>query len=655
MSTKIALMVLLSWLPSSTAAAQQPGVTARKTPILTVDNLTFKDLNKNGVLDKYEDWRLPVEVRVADLVSKMTLAEKAGLMVHSSLQGFTGPAGVVLDAPVRSGPELLGPANRPGPTGVTLADRPSPRELIQQRNVRWVRVRPSPWDAPEVTARFSNGMQEIAEGSRLGIPISFSSDPRHSSRRFQAAASGPQGKPNISQWPEQIGFAAIGDPNVVREFGRIAAQEYRALGLQTSLSPVADVATEPRWNRVPGTFGEDAKLAGILVKAYVEGFQGKQLGPESVMCVARHFPGGGAVKDGPDSHDEYGKWQAYPGKHFDYHLIPFQAAIEAGTAGIMPGYAIPVGVDTVGMTFSKIIVTDLLRGKYGFNGLVVTDWLRSVPWGVDHLTEKERQRLIVEAGVDQIGGDSNPRYIIEMVKEGAVAERRIDDSARRVLKPLFQLGLFENPYVDPDRARSIVASSHFMHAGEKAQRKSIVLLKNANRLLPLPGNTKLYVENMSKDAAAQYGTLVDDPKNAHAAIIKVTAPYALRPVGGRLARGAHEGTLAYAGAHNAKELEAIKRIASSGTPTIVVMYMDRPAVLSEFIDEVRAVLAHFSSNDNTILDIVFGRHRPGGKLPFNLPRDSASVAKQYPDVPHDLENPLFRFGFGLSYGTEIRR
>ena len=135
----------------------------------------------------------------------------------------------------------------------------------------------------------------------------------------------------------------------------------------------------------------------------------------------------------------------------------------------MPGYAIPVGVDTVGMTFSKVIVTDLLREKYGFNGLVVTDWLRSMPWGVEHLTEKERQRLIVEAGVDQIGGDSNPRYIIEMVKEGAVPERRIDDSARRVLKPLFQLGLFENPYVDPDRARSIVANSHFMQAGEKAR------------------------------------------------------------------------------------------------------------------------------------------------------------------------------------------
>jgi beta-glucosidase len=497
-------------------------------------------------------------------------------------------------------------------------------------------------------------MQEIAEGSRLGIPISFSSDPRHSSRRFPDGGSTPSGKPNISQWPEQIGFAAIGDPNAVREFGRIAAQEYRALGLQTSLSPMADVATEPRWNRVPGTFGEDAKLAGILVKAYVQGFQGKQLGLESVLCITRHFPGAGAVKDDPDSRNDSGKWQVYPGKNFDYHLIPFQAALEAGTGGIMPGYAIPVGIDTVGMTFSKIIVTDLLRRKYGFNGLVVSDWRRG-PWGVEHLTEKDRQRLIVEAGVDQIGGNNNPRYIIEMVKDGTVPEGRIDESAKRILKPLFQLGLFENPYVDPDRARSVVAGSQFMQAGEKAQRKSIVLLKNANRLLPLPGNTKLYVENMSKDAAARYGAVVDDPKNADAAIIKVTAPYALRPGGAGSARGAHEGTLAYAGAENAKELEAIRRIASSGTPTIVVMYLDRPAVLSEFIDDVRAVLAHFNSTDNTILDIVFGRHRPGGKLPFNLPRDTTSVTKQYPDVPHDLERPLFRFGFGLSYGTETRR
>ena len=325
MSRKIALMVLLGWLPSSTAAAQQPAVTARKTPILTVDNLTFKDLNKNGVLDKYEDWRLPIEVRVADLISKMTLAEKAGLMVHSSLQGFTGPAGVVLDAPVRSGPELLGPANRPGPPGVTPADRPSPRELIQQRNVRWVRVRPS-WDvrrrSPPLFKRHARDRRRIPPGHTHRLQLGSGTHPAVSKPRPRAR----RGNPIFRSGPSKSGFAAIGDQRGQR------VRPDRCPGISTSafdmLSPMADVATEPRWNRVPGTFGEDAKLAGILVKAHVEGFQGKQLGPESVMCVARHFPGGGAVKDEPDSHDESGKWQAYRGKHFDYHLIPFQAAIE---------------------------------------------------------------------------------------------------------------------------------------------------------------------------------------------------------------------------------------------------------------------------------------------------------------------------------------
>jgi beta-glucosidase len=629
-------------------AAQQPRVESRKAPTLTVDKLTFRDLNKNGKLDKYEDWRLPVDARVADLIAQMTIEEKAGLMVHASLMGFTGPGGVVLDAPAAGGAGL--------PPGINLRqgnaepmDRPSPSELILKRNVRYILVRPNPREGAEITARFSNGVQELAEGSRLGIPVAFSTDPRHSGARMPGQSSAETFKPNISQWPEQIGFAAIGDPDVVREFGRIAAQEYRALGLSVALSPMADVATEPRWNRITGTFGEDARLAAQLVKAYVEGFQGKQLDPQSVMCVTKHFPGDGPVKDGLDPHNDYGRWQVYPGKNFDYHLLPFRAAFEAGTGGIMPGYAIPVGVDTVGMGFSKIIVTDLLRKKRGFDGLVVTDWLRNMPWGVEHLTEKQRQQRIVEAGCDQIGGDNNPKYIIELVKEGMISEARLNESARRTLKPLFQLGLFENPYVDPDRAKALVASQEFIRAGEAAQKRSIVLLKNAKDLLPLAGKPRLYVENMSKEAAGQYGLVVEDPKQADVAIIKVTAPYAVHQGGASFFRGAKEGTLAYAGAENAKELEAIKRLALSGTPTVVCMYLDRPAVLSEFIDDVAVVLAHFSSSDAALLEIIFGRHRPAGKLPFNLPRDMESVKSQYPDLPHDLKNPLFKFGFGLSF------
>jgi len=646
------LALFLACLAVLQAAPPQPVLGARKAPTLKLAGLEFKDLNRNGKLDRYEDWRLPASQRVADLISQMTAEEKAGLMIHSSLMGFTGPGGVVLDAPpprpAGAGPGFVPPRRE----GVAPMDRPSPTDLLLKRNVRWILLRPNPTEPPDVSARFANGLQEIAEGSRLGIPLVLSSDPRHAVTRGGAAfpnQSADPAAPNISQWPEQIGFAAAGDPALVREFGRIAAQELRALGLQVSLSPMADIVTEPRWNRIAGTFGEDAKTIATLVKAYIEGFQGPRLGPRSVLCVTKHFPGDGPVKEGLDPHNDYGRWQVYPGNNFDHHLIPFKAAFDAGTGGIMPGYAIPVGFDTVGMNFSKVIVTDMLRRKFNFDGLVVTDWLRNMPWGVENLTEKERQLRMVQAGVDQIGGDNDPRYIIELVKEGAVSESRLNESARRVLTPMFELGLFENPYVDPDRAKSLLASKPFMDAGLAAQRKSIVLLKNARDLLPVAPGKNLYVENVNRETASRYGKVVDDPKQADLAIIAVNAPYEVHKGGASFFRGAHEGSLAYAGAENAAELEKIQRLAASGTPVIVAMYMDRPAVLSEFIDRVGAVLVHFSVSDAALLDIVFGREPPSGKLPFDLPRDMTSVLKQKEDVPHDLENPLFRTGFGLSF------
>jgi beta-glucosidase len=649
-------MASLSFLShaSPTAELKQPELATRKATILKIDGLDFKDLNRNGKLDRYEDWRLPVDQRVADLISQMTPEEKAGLMIHSSLMGFTGPGGVVLDAPPAPRPGAGGAAAfvPPQREGVTPLDRPTPSELITKRNVRWILLRPNPSEPPDVSARFANGLQEIAESSRLGIPLTLSSDPRHSvSRRgasFPNQSSNPAA-PNISQWPEQIGFAAAGDPALVREFGRIAAQELRAIGLQVTLSPMADVATEPRWNRIAGTFGEDAWNNAALVKAYIEGFQGAHLGTGSVLCVTKHFPGDGPVKEGLDPHNDYGRWQVYPGNQFEHHLIPFLAAFGAGTGGIMPGYAIPVGFDTVGMNFSKAIVTDLLRMKYGFKGVVITDWLRNMPWGVEALSEKERQLRMVQAGVDQIGGDNDPRFIIELVKDGTVDESRLNESARRVLKPMFELGQFENPYVDPERARTVLASKPFMDAGMTAQRKSIVVLKNGEGLLPLGSGRKIYVENIGKETAARYGTLVEDPKQADAIVIAVNAPYEVHKGGASFFRGAHEGSLAYTGAENAAELEQIRRLAASGKPVVVAMYMDRPAVLTEFIDQVGAVLAHFSVSDAALLDVVFGRFAPAGKLPFDLPRDMASVLRQKEDVPHDLENPLFRSGFGLSY------
>jgi beta-glucosidase len=652
-------------------AADQPKIEARKAPVITKDGLKFRDLNKNGTLDRYEDWRLPVEQRVADLVSRMTVEEKTGLMIHSSLSGFTGPNGEILGLPAaggRGGPGRGAPpaanANRAfqgraNQNNVEPMGSANPTQLVVERNVRYILVRPNPGEPPDITARFHNGLQEMAEASRLGIPIVFSSDPRHGGGR------GGSGKPVISQWPDQLGLAAARDPELVRQFGQIAAKELRAIGIQCLLGPMADTSTEPRWNRINGTFGEDANLNATLIQAIVEGFQGKQLGPESVMTVTKHFPGDGPVKDGYDGHNNYGKWTIYPGNRFDYHLIPFRAALEAGTGGIMGGYFIPVGQDTVGINFSQAMINGLLREKMGFQGLVVTDFLRNMPWGVEKLSEKDRQKTIVLAGVDQIGGDNDPSVILAGVKDGGIPMAVVDRAARRILRPVFQLGLFENPYVDPEQAKATVASERFLAAGYAAQVRSTVLLKNANGVLPAAAGKRIYVEGIARETAAQFGTVVDDPRGADLAILRVASPATTYPYGGAFAGGGGRGgaapasppplptygiTLAYGNAANWTVLDGIRKVAATGTPAVVIVNMDKPVILTEFIDSVAGVLGAFGASDAALLDVVFGKAKPTGKLPFDLPSDMPSVMAQAADVPFDSDDPLFKFGFGLTYG-----
>ncbi|QOY84902.1 glycoside hydrolase family 3 protein [Paludibaculum fermentans] len=652
----------------TTQAATPPKLGSRKAPLLTKDGLQFRDLNKNGTLEPYEDWRLPIEKRVADLVARMTPEEKAGLMIHSSLSGFTGPNGEVLGVPStpgRGGPPrgtasnanraFLGRANQ---NNVEPMGSANPNQLVVERNVRYILVRPNAGEPPEITAKFHNGLQELAEAGRLGIPIVFSTDPRHGTARPGA------GKPVLSQWPDQLGLAAARDLELTRQFGQIAARELRAIGIQCLLGPMADTTTEPRWNRISGTFGEDANLNATLIKAIIEGFQGKQLGPESVMTVTKHFPGDGPVKDGYDGHNNYGKWTIYPGNQFDLHLIPFSAALEAGTGGMMGGYFIPVGKDTVAINFSKLMINGLLREKMGYQGLVVTDWLRNMPWGVEKLSEKDRQKMMVLAGVDQIGGDNDPSVILASVKDGGIPMTVLDTAARRILRPIFQLGLFENPYVDPDQAKTSVASEAYLAKGYEAQIRSTVLLKNAADILPAVSGKRIYVEGIAPEVAARYGTVVDDPKSADLAILRVATPATNYPYGGAFAMGFARGnsaptppppvatygiTLAYGNAANWTVLEGIRKVAASGTPTVVIVNMDKPAILTEFIDSVAGALAAFGASDAAALDIVFGKAKPTGKLPFDMPSDMPSVMSQAADVPFDMDDPLFKFGFGLTY------
>ncbi len=705
-----ALSIGILSLPARTAAAAaQPKIEARVAPILKIDGLTFKDLNRNGALDAYEDWRLPIDRRVADLISRMTVEEKAGLMFHASIQGAMGPNGEVLDTMGSFGGGGRAGGAVPAPTGVTRAirgrtnpynvepvDSVSATELILKRGIRWAVIRPGN-EPPEVTAKFVNNLQQIAEGSRLGIPMVPSDNPRSGIRRsamgVEMAAETNQRNSvrGPSRWPGQLGLAAIGDVEAVREHARMAAQEMRAMGLRVVLCPQADVATEPRWNRISGTFGEDAELVAKLVAAYIEGFQGKELGPDSVITVTKHFPGDGPVKDGNDPHSDYGKWTIYPANQFEYHLIPFKAAIRAGTGGVMGGYMIPVGQDTVGANYSRVISTGLLREKLGFQGVMISDTLRSMPWGVEHLSQKDRHKTLVLAGVDQILSENHANYVIQCVREGSIPADRLDLSARRILRATFQLGMFENPYVDPEKAKELVGNEQFSAAGRTAQIKSVVLLKNSGGLLPVAVGRKIYVQNVDKSVAAQYGTVVDDPKSADVVIIRMTTPAIVYPFGGGFGfggamgggrgpggRGAGPGgaggpggmaspgsrtgapgpitvptvlgnTLAYTGSANQAQLDDVLKLASSGVPTIVWVDMDRPAILTEFIDQVAGVFATFGIEDTALLDVLFGKHKPTGKLPYNLPSDMPSVAAQAADAAHDLGDPLFTFGFGLTY------
>ena len=196
--------------------------------------------------------------------------------------------------------------------------------------------------APASLAAESNALQEIAERTRLGIPVTISTDPRH---HFQYVLGASVTEGQFSQWPEPLGLAAIGDTAVVRRFGDIARQEYRAVGIHMALSPQADLATEPRWSRINGTFGEDADLAGRMVRAYVEGFQHGAKGADTagVLTVVKHWVGYGAAKEGYDSHNSYGRYATFPGSNLEYHVRPFLGAFAANVAGVMPTYSILEG------------------------------------------------------------------------------------------------------------------------------------------------------------------------------------------------------------------------------------------------------------------------------------------------------------------------
>ena len=597
---------------------------------MTADGVSFRDLNDNGELDPYEDPRRAIEDRVDDLVARMTLEEKTAQLFH---QGLVVPD----DGAVGGAPDAIAQVSARGLVDLGLT----------HFNIYW-------GPEPRVLAEWHNRMQAAAEATRLGIPITISSDPRHGLGNNPATSMAGSG---FSRWPDPLGLAATRDEGLVRNFADVVRREYLAVGIRLALHPTADLATEPRWCRASGTFGEDAEVVARLVAAYIKGMQGETLGPHSVACMTKHFPGGGPQLDGEDPHFPYGREQVYPGDGFEYHLIPFEAAIGAGTAQIMPYYGMPVGTEyeEVGFGFNRAVITGLLRDRYGFDGVICSDWglitdalidgMRwpARAWGAEHLSAEERVLKVIEAGVDQFGGEACPEIVVDLVRSGRVDEERIDTSVRRLLRDKFRLGLFDDPYVDAQEAADNVGRPDFLDRGFEAQTRSFVLLKNNDDILPLRDTPKVYLRGLEVTDLLHAGTVVDRPEDADVAVVRIQAPY--EPRNGNFIESLfHAGDLSFDADQIAWLLELMRQV-----PTVVDVYLDRAAVIPEIAEGAAALLADFGATDEALFDVAFGRAAPMGTLPFELPSSMEDVRKQLPDMPHDSRNPLFPFGHGLSY------
>lgn len=706
--------------------------------ILTVDRLAFKDLNKNGTLDPYEDWRLPVDERAKDLATKMSVEQIAGLMLYSGHQSI----------PVMGNGRFGGTYNsKPFPeSGAAASDlSDQQKKFLTEDNLRHVLI--TSVQSPAISAQWNNNAQALVEGIGFGIPSNNSSDPRHGSDSYAEFNAGAGGK--ISMWPGTLGIAASFDSQLMKQFGEIAGTEYRALGIATALSPQIDLGTEPRWSRFDGTMGEEPNLTVDMARAYVDGFQTSTgaaeisggWGYKSVNAMVKHWPGGGPEEGGRDGHFGYGEYAVYPGKNLNDHLKPFTEGafkLEGATkmaSAVMPYYTISFNQDTVngekvGNSYNKYLITDLLRGKYGYDGVVCTDWMitADVPnvytfagksWGVEKLTVAERHFKAIEAGVDQFGGNNEMGPVIEAYKMGVKAHgeelmrKRFEQSAVRLLRNIFRVGLFENAYLDVAATEKTVGNPDFMKAGYDAQLRSVVMLKNQQKTLPLKKQMKVYIpkklipaslnwfgvqtpeswkDAVNPEVAKKYFQVVEKPEDADVALVCIDSPksgvgYSVDDVkkngngyvpislqyGPYKADFARETSIAggspfetftnrsYKGktavASNFQDMKTVTETkAKMGEkPVIVIVKVSNPMVFSEIEKSANAILIHMGVQDQALMDIITGAAEPSALLPFQMPVDMKTVEEQSEDVPRDMkcyvdsEGNTYDFAFGLNW------
>jgi beta-glucosidase len=675
-------------------SSYQPTLNGRVKGLVGHDGLQFRDLDGDGVVSPYEDWRLPVSERVADLVGRMTLAEKAGLMLLTSqfiggserfgnfnpgVEPLVSADGLLIESDVATKVNRWAkPESSTYHLDPPVLDVVGATRGITELGLRYLILRDSP--TADRVASFANRVQEIAEGTRLGIPVVLVSNPRN--HASDTALFGiAESEANMTLWPGELGLAATGDAELVQRFAEMSAAEWRAAGIHKGYMYMADLATEPRWTRCEGTFGEDPELASDMITAVTVGFQGTQLSSSSVSLTTKHFPGGGPRDRGTDPHFEHGQKQPYPtpGSLYRYHLPPFRAAIAAGTTSIMPYYArtdnalsIPQLEDgtapfaELGFAFDPAFTSGMLREELGFTGYVNSDTgiITGMPWGVEECGRAERMAVALRAGVHSFSGDGNPDPLIEAVTSGLVPESVIDTAVSHLLAEIMHLGLFENPYVSADHALEVATSPAHAAAAHDAHCKSIVLLRNDQGLLPMSSTTRVYVEILSDRAdtaseaarqrLAETGLFVvaETMETADVALLWIKPQLSLM----RDAKG-QELLLDL---DDSTGIDAARALAvTSALPTVVVVGSTNPWVLSNVEPGAAALLATFGVTERALAEILTGVVHPTGHLPFTFPASMDAVRAKPSDIPGwaadesyaftDRTGARYRFGYGLTY------
>lgn len=673
------------------------GTVSRK--VIQQDNLYFKDIDGSGTVSVVNDWRRSPQERAAAYVQQMTVDEKIGQLFLSDwrmgpkypsprLQGHVPVAdesGVLDDAEVNQ-KTIFGEQKLPGTT--TLLKDWFARHTILRENA-----------APDDLADYLNQLQAVAETCERFVPVVAASNSRNENGEVVFGMNDAAGV--FATWPGTMGVAAAvkgAGIEVADQWAEAIRRSWEGCGLRKGYMYMADCMTDPRWQRTFGTFGEDPELICQIMEHIIPRIQGSDEGvtANGVGVTTKHFPGGGARENGFDPHYAAGQWNVYatPGSLQKYHIPAFKVAVDKNTSSIMPYYSKPsvdksapqqdtlgneVPLEPYGFAYNKVFVDDMLRGQMGFKGYLNSDTgiVHNMSWGVEMLDIPERIGFAVNhAGIDIISGlydneagreaydrAANGYYQEHELPQGftpdmvTLNDEVLNRAVARTLTETFALGMFENPYRNPQEAIKAVATASDWENAARAHRQSVVLLKNVGSCLPLkPQGKKVYAEAFQKTAEAGTAAtkalremltdcaLVEDPAQADIAILMVspssgeyfnaTAGYLeLDICEGKVVPNVDDQCRPMAETHPETTLSGANRIPeiaaavhANGGKVVANINFPLAWMVGNVERYADGLTAGFDTYPSAVLDVMFGRFAPTGKLPITLPKGDSVLA-----------------------------